>query len=83
MSYVHTGIETSVLYPSVDVGVCVRIVLVPSLGFILVCVVGTYILAKSRLIELCVLLMLSPCSLSSVVVLKYVLFSFCCSVDIL
>ena len=46
MSYVHTGIGTSVLYPSV--GVCVRIVLVPSLGVILVRVVGTYILAHNQ-----------------------------------
>ena len=46
MSYVHTGIGTSVLYPSV--GVCARTVLVPILGVILVRVVGTYILATSR-----------------------------------
>ena len=43
MSYVRMGIKTSVLYPSV--GACVCTILLPSLGVILIRVVGTYILA--------------------------------------
>ena len=42
MDYVHMCIGTSVLYPSV--GVCIRTEQVPSIGVILVRVVGTYIL---------------------------------------
>ena len=46
MFYVRKLIVPRVLYTIV--GVCVRIVLIPSLGVILVRVVGTYILAHPR-----------------------------------
>ena len=46
MFYVRIGVVPSILYTSV--GLYVRIVLIPSLGVILVRVVGTYISAHPR-----------------------------------